>query len=45
MRSDREAAVAGQIQDTEAATPQLPPDYERNPYPFFAEMRRGRFGT
>lgn len=33
--------MAGQIQDTEAATPHLPPDYERNPYPFFAEMRRG----
>jgi cytochrome P450 len=33
--------VGSQTTDTDITTPPLPPDYLRNPYPFFAEMRRG----
>lgn len=33
--------MGSRTQDTDAAVPRLPADYLRNPYPFFAEMRRG----
>lgn len=33
--------MGSRTQDTDAAVPQLPAGYLRDPYPFFAEMRRG----
>ena len=33
--------MGSQAQDTDAAVPQLPAGYLRDPYPFFAEMRNG----